>query len=127
MGIFLQVFEYGVTSNLHQQIGDLYHLFSAKKSSSEKIKLSKREKQVIFLFLANLNSQEIADTLFKIDNKRITKSTIDSVFTDQLYLKFKVASCTALHKKLLELSYHEFIPQEILVCSSTPLKTLKIY
>ncbi len=127
VGLLLQVFEYGITNNFHQQIVSLYNSFSTKAKQLVPIKLSKREKQVIFFFLAHLSSQEIAETLHKLENKRVTKSTIDSIFTDQLYLKFDVTNRIALHQKLLELGYNKFIPQEILISSSVPLEAAKIY
>lgn len=127
VGLLLQVFEYGIRDNFHQQVGGLYKVFFAKAKQVSTIKLSKREKQVIFFFLAHLSSQEIAETLYKLENKRVTKSTIDSIFTDQLYLKFKVTNRIALHQKLLELGYHKLIPQEILTNSSTPLEVAEVY
>ena len=127
VGILFQAFEYGVANNFHQQISNLYNEFLINTKKLCAIKLSKREKQVVFFFLAHLGSQEIADMLYQLENKRITKSTVDSVFTDQLYLKFNVTNRVALYKKLLELDYDKFIPQEILISSSTPLEKVKIY
>lgn len=127
LGIFLQVYEYGIANNFQQQIGQLYNMFAFKERNISTIKLSKREKQIIFFFLAHLSSQEIADMLYQLERKQISKSTIDSVFTDQLYLKFNVSNRIALHKKLLELGYDKFIPQEVLINSSIPLETIKVY
>jgi hypothetical protein len=127
VGLLFQVFEYGIANDFNQQIGSLYNMFSATSKKLSQIKLSRREKQVVFFFMAHLSSQEIADMLYQLDNKRVSKSTIDSIFTDQLYLKFNVTNRIALHQKLLKLGYDRFIPQEVLVTGSMPLEAAKIY
>lgn len=81
---------------------------------SIKIELSRREKEVIFFFMANCSSLEIAENIGKIYNKSITKSTIDSIFSNQLYLKFKVSSRIRLHEKLAKLGYGSIIPKTML-------------
>jgi hypothetical protein len=90
-------------------------------------KLTKREKQVIFFFMANLGSQEIADMLHTIEGKPIAKSTIDSLFLDQLYVKFEVSSRPALYKKLQALGYDTLIPGELLKSASVLLDVAKVY
>ena len=91
------------------------------------IKLSPREKQVIFLFLANLSSLEIAETIGKFEGKKISKSTIDSLFNDQLYIKFDVHSRPALYALLQERGYDRLIPKELLTGGSTELGELLVY
>ena len=133
VGVLFQGFEYSATCNITHQINKLYNIFDDsehkyKTSCSKKcIQLTKREKQVVFFFLAHLGSQEIADILYKIDNKKVSKSTIDSIFTDKLYVKFNVTNRVALHTKLIELGYDKFIPQEILTKGSFKLDNANIY
>lgn len=97
------------------------------KNVSNQPKLSKREKEVIFFFMANLSSQEIAEMLYKIGGKSITKSTVDSIFNDQLYAKFDVYSRIALYKKLQSLGYDQLIPKELLSTKSIMLDIMKAY
>lgn len=70
--------------------------------------------------MASLGSQEIADHLTRINHKTITKSTIDSIFNQQLYQKFKVFNRIQLHDKLLESGYNNFIPNTFISPSVSP-------
>ena len=63
----------------HQLLRALDIYPEAKIIDFEKYKLTKREKQLIFLFLSGLSSKEIALILSKVDNKDISKKTIDSI------------------------------------------------
>jgi hypothetical protein len=45
---------------------------------------------VIFLFLLNLDSKSIAEIINRIENKTISKNTIDQIFTTQLMPNFAV-------------------------------------
>ena len=76
--------------------------------------LTDREKQVVFFFLLNLESNTIAEVLSKIENKRMTKNSIDQIFTKQLLPKFGVYSRKALYDKLYHSGYTRIIPQNIL-------------
>lgn len=76
--------------------------------------LTEREKQVIFLFLLNLDSNSIAEILSSVGCKNISKSAIDQIFHGQLYPKFSVYSRKALHDKLIDLGYYRVIPRNIL-------------
>ncbi len=78
------------------------------------IKLTAREKQVVFLFLLNLDSSTIAEIVSKIEGKRISKNAIDQIFTAQLIPKFAVFGRKALYDKLAELGYYRFVPNNIL-------------
>ena len=78
------------------------------------IKLTAREKQVVFLFLLNLDSSTIAEIVSKIEGKRISKNAIDQVFTAQLIPKFAVFGRKALYDKLTDLGYYRFIPNNVL-------------
>lgn len=127
VGLIYHGFEYG-TLNFNQQMLNLQGSLQENIAwDNLKIKLTRREKQVIFFFLANLNSQEIADMIFRLENKRIAKSTIDSLFTDQLYVKFGVFNRPALYEKLIQLNFDSLIPQEVLIDTSYPLKKHNVY
>lgn len=89
--------------------------------------LTKREKEVIFLFLSHLNSQQIANTLSQLENKKVTKSTVDSVFNDKLYLKFNTYNRQALFEKLITLGFSTLIPQELLAIKSMIISPIKTY
>lgn len=78
------------------------------------IKLTEREKQVVFLFLLNLDSNTIADIVSKIEHKTISKNAIDQIFRSQLVPKFNVFSRKALYDKLIALGYYRFVPQNVL-------------
>lgn len=89
--------------------------------------LTTREKQVIFLFLSNLSSQDIAKKLGEFDQKSISKSTIDGVFNAQLYPKFGVYSRPELHKKLLTMGFSSRIPKELLAVRTLMLNGIEVY
>ena len=89
--------------------------------------LNRREKQVIFLFLSHLSSNEIADALYKLEGQHIKKSSVDSIFNDQLYIKFSVNSRIALYNKLLDAGYDKLIPKEILSTQSLRFHQLQSY
>ena len=107
---------------------NLLDTFVNKKSlSKQKTKLpnlTKREKQVIFLFLLHLTSEEIANIICQLENKKISKSAIDGVFNDQIYPKFVVNSRIALHKKLVSLGYKNMVPAEILSAKSLSIDNI---
>ena len=125
IGILLQGFEISIL-NLNQYILNSYS--SLQNTKQEQLpELSRRERQVIFFFMAQLTSQEIAETIHKIEGKRISKSTIDSVFNDQLYAKFLVYSRSALYDKLKSLGYDKLIPSEVLSSMSETLETISIF
>ncbi len=116
IGTFYQAFDY-MQFNLSNEIAKLFsgNKVNYPQVSDEPNKLSVRQKQVIFFFLANLNSQEIADFISAIDKKPIAKSTIDSIFSEQLYSKFAVVSRVALRQKLLSLGYDKMIPKDLII------------
>lgn len=78
------------------------------------IKLTNREKQVVFLFLLNLDSNTIAKIISRIEGKTISKNAIDQVFKSQLIPKFSVFGRKALYDKLIDLGYYRFVPNNIL-------------
>lgn len=98
--------------DIHEQIAANFNKDFIEDNT--KIELSRREKEVIFFFMANCSSLEIAENIGKIYNKTITKSTIDSIFSNQIYLKFNVTSRVRLHEKLAKLGYGSIIPKTML-------------
>lgn len=127
VGILFQGFEIGII-NVHQYLLKGISDPSKNISLSEECRhLSKREKQAIFLFMANLSSQEIAEVLYQIEKKQISKSGVDTLFYDQLYPKFKVRTRQALYKKLKAMGYDDMIPKEILISSSMLLNRMNVY
>ncbi len=129
VGILVQGFEIGLLS-LNQHLKKSIHQKNSAQPHLENPnlpRLTKREKQVIFFFMSHLSSQEIADVLAQMESKKISKSTIDCVFNDQLYLKFEVGSRPALYKKLQALGYDRMIPKENLSVSSNFLEVMRVY
>ena len=121
-GIMTQGYEIGLT---HFQNHFLKK--SSELKSTIDIHLTKREKQVIYFFMSHLSSQEIAEILSKMEEKSISKSTIDSVFNEQLYSKFKVYNRPDLYKKLQEAGFENKIPHELLQSGSFFLSVIEVY
>lgn len=92
-----------------------------------KYKLTTREKEAIFLFLSGLSSKDIAFTLSKISGREISKSTVDSLFRDQLFLKFEVYNRDALFEKLLKLGFDRYVPTDLLPKVELPVSELIAY
>ncbi|HCY38236.1 MAG: hypothetical protein QG651_517 [Pseudomonadota bacterium] len=78
------------------------------------VNLTERERQVVFFFILNLESQAIAEIIAKIENKSISKNAIDQIFHKQLLPTFGVYSRKELYDKLLEYDFDRMIPQNIL-------------
>lgn len=89
--------------------------------------LTGREKEAIFLFLAGLPSEEIANVLSLVGGKKITKTTVDAIFRNQLFLKFNVYNRKSLYRKLLSLSLDNYIPFSLLTCVEQPIARLTAY
>lgn len=127
IGILCQVFEFA-TLDFGTQILNLYKDFSLDSKAKQNLpRLTKREKQVIFLFLANLNSAEIVEVIYKLEGKKVSKGTIDCVFSDQLFPKFGVYNRQGLYAKLMQLGYNRLIPVEMLTKQTVALDTHAIY
>lgn len=127
VGVMYQGFDWSLV-NFNQQLIKAHQLFKPQNTNTGDLpKLTKREKQIVFFFLARLNSQEIADILYTIENKHLSKSTIDSIFIDRLYIKFKVTNRQALYDKLLNLGYDRLIPVDLLMSTTIPLAEPVIY
>jgi hypothetical protein len=123
IGILGQLMEISII-NLGQQISEIYR---KRPDAIAKIQLSKREKQVIFLFLNNFNSQQIAAAISNLEQKTISRSTIDSLFVDQLYPKFNVYNRPALTLKLKQLGYTTLLPESLLTENSIKLNAVSLY
>ncbi|MDP1573781.1 MAG: hypothetical protein Q8L78_02440 [Coxiellaceae bacterium] len=123
-GLIIYGFEAGLTAFKKHFVKS-----TANKSSltNTAIHLTKREKQVIYFFMSHLGSQEIADVLHEMEGKKVSKSTIDTVFNKQLYPKFKVYSRSELYEKLQNAGYENLIPKEILQSGSFFLPVLQVY
>jgi hypothetical protein len=78
------------------------------------LSLTEREKQVIFFFMLNFSSQDIADLIAKIEAKVMSKNAIDQMFNKQLLPKFGVYSRKALYDKLQDLGYDRLLPHNVL-------------
>lgn len=87
--------------------------FSKRRDLSQ-YKLTKRESQVIFLFLQGLTSKEIALVISKLENKSVTKNAIDAVFNGQLKVKFNVFSRDELYQHLIKLGFYRVIPSSLM-------------
>lgn len=92
-----------------------------------KYKLTKRECQVVFLFLNGLTSQEIASVLSKADGKELSKSAIDAVFSNQLRVKFDVYSRESLYQELIRLGFYRMIPNDLMVNIKLQISDVEIY
>lgn len=93
----------------------------------KKYNLSKREKQVIFLFIHGLTSQEIASVISTAENKNISKSAIDAVFANQLRVKFDVYTRDGLYDKLISLGFYQALPQDLMVNIKLPAGHIDVY
>lgn len=126
IGLFVQCFELGNIS-LEQNSPNIDKPINYPNIVNLSLNLSKREKQLIYFCIAKLSSQEIADKISKIENKTISKNTIDNIFQNQLFAKFGVYSRLALYTKLIQLGYNRFIPKEILTTTTFQTTKLVVY
>jgi hypothetical protein len=74
--------QFNLKTSLNQALNTQDQKDDAKQSSEPT--LSTRQKEVVFLLLNNLSSQEIANFINKTTSKSIKKTTIDSIFSEQL-------------------------------------------
>lgn len=93
----------------------------------EHLKLTKREKQLIFLFINGLSSKEIALILSNLEGKAVAKSTIDNIFMNQLRVKFNAHSRESLYDRLIEFGFDNMIPSDLLIGIKIPLQSLTTY
>lgn len=104
--------QFNLNTNLNQALNTQDQKDDAKQLLTPT--LSARQKQVVFLFLNNLSSQEIANFINKTTDKSIKKTTIDSIFSEQLYPKFNVNNRTDLKQVLINLGFHLKVPENLL-------------
>ena len=114
IGIFCSYEKYYFMSLPLQILRSLEIYNFTYENDIEVYKLTPREKEAIFLFLAGFNSTHIAKVLSKIEGTNISKSTIDSLFRNQLLEKFEVYSRKALFEKLITLGFDRYVPGSIL-------------
>jgi len=128
IGILLQGLEISALNLNHEIIRSYVTFNQTQENMAQPLPyLTRRERQVIFFFMNQLTSQEIADIIFKIEGKKISKSTIDSLFNDQLYIKFEVNSRVGLFEKLQKLGYDKLIPSDVLSSTSMPLNVINTF
>lgn len=115
-------------SNIQHQLMRALEIYKQPKNIDfEQYNLTRREKELIFLFLNGLSSKEIALVLSKLENKDISKNTIDNIFSNQLRIKFNSFSREALYEKLIELGFDRLIPRDLLFNVKIPLQHIKTY
>ena len=115
-------------SNIQHQLLRVLEIYKQPEYVDfEQYNLTKREKELIFLFLNGLSSKEIALVLSKLENKEISKNTIDNIFSNQLRSKFNAFSREALYEKLLELGFDRLIPRDLLFNVKIPLQHIETY
>lgn len=123
VGLLVQVIESGIVNFMDNLL-----LENIECNSSDVVpSLSKRERQVIFFFMAHFSSEEIVQALLKVSGKKITKNAVDNIFKDQIFPKFDVYSRVALYKKLKMFGFNHKVPQEILTGSSQLLTAVESY
>ena len=112
IGIVGMIYEYCWTSLAHKAVSQ--YSSTSTSGTMNKIKLTKRERQIIFFFMRRLNSQEIAEMIGRFENQALTKNTIDSIIANSIFKKFEVNNRQQLYDKLLKDGYDKLIPTELL-------------
>ena len=123
LGVLVRVMDVWV-KNLSSKILEINQIKLGSQVIAKNImeyKLTPREQQVIFLFLSNFSSPDIANIISQIEGKSISKSYIDKVFAEQLYMKFGVNDRKALFDKLQLLGLSETLPAQFLKYGSVRL------
>lgn len=92
---------------IHEKIGVDPH--SGTFKNGPEIRLSKREKEILYYLSLNKSPKEIAMILSIIDKKSITYATILSIINKQLYPKFELYNCGELIQKAKALRLIPFI------------------
>lgn len=118
IGILFQTIEISMY-NFGEYLVDAHkYEISANSGNLELPHLTKREQQVVYLFMNNFTSLEIADAIGQIEGKKISKSAIDNLFNDQLYKKFNVHNRPALLKILQKTGQNNLVPNSLLSSGS---------
>ena len=68
-------------------------------NSSNAIRLSPREREILYYLSYNKSAKEIANILSILEKKAISHLTIHSIINKQLYVKFDVMSISELIEK----------------------------
>jgi len=79
---------------LNDEIND--KLYPKQEAIQLDIKLSRREKQILYYLSLNKSTKEIANILGKIDNKILSYKTVLSIINKKLYVKFNVMNISDL-------------------------------
>lgn len=82
----------------------------SNNSPLENIKLTKRERIVLFLCILNYNFEQISAIVSKIEKKLVCVNLIRNNVNQQLYRKFEVNSISNLVDKAISINYHNYIP-----------------
>ena len=127
VGIFNISHQVLYSSIQHQLMRALEVYEIAKDANIESYQLTKREKQLIFLFLSGMSSKEISIVISKIEGKEISKNTIDNIFSNQIRVKFNAFSREALTEKLLKLGFDHLIPNDLINSFKIPLLNVVTY
>lgn len=127
VGVFCQYTTFSFVSIQLQIIRSLEIYDYQYDVDIEKFKLTTREKEAIFLFLSGLSSKDIALVISKMVGREISKSTIDSLFRDQLFVKFEVYNREALFEKLLRLGFDRYVPVDLLPRVELSIHALHAY
>lgn len=79
-------------------------------NDSAKLKITKREYEVLYLLYLGKSPKEIAWILGGVGNKQVAPATIRAVINKRLYLKFKVNSCGQLIEEVIKANLLHYIP-----------------
>lgn len=112
IGMMIRAIEIDI-KNLPSKILDIHQIKVGSRSLDNNLanyNLTPREQQIVFLFMANFSSPDIAKIISQVDGKNISKSYVDKVFSEQLYTKFNVNDRKALFDKLRALKFEDHLP-----------------
>lgn len=74
------------------------------------VKVTERERIIIFLLITGRSHKEIAEIISKLYNKLITANNISSIMSKQIYRKFNVSYTSALIYKAIKMGFLYNIP-----------------
>lgn len=80
----------------------------------EKIQLTKREEQVLFLLSMGKSPKEIANIFSNLDGKKVAQSTVSSIINKQLYTKFGVFGIGKLIEKATLMNLIPILPNSFI-------------
>ncbi|MFN8771059.1 MAG: PAS domain-containing protein [Neisseriaceae bacterium] len=106
----------GVMNLAHNYKLDIFNEKLGYKGHNEpivKIKLSKREEQVLYFLVMGKTPKEIASILSKLVGKSISHSTVSCVISKQLYSKLEASNTGQLIEKANRLHLVPFIPKSL--------------